>query len=122
MKIEDRHSQDGRIFSLLTFARSPGYLYDVDLTTFFFSTLLRTQGLMPFLLMSKDIVTRFHILTQFYGLAFFIGHLDTGLKKKSMFPEWPAEFIVYSRDKSKNFLLKKFLKILPPGHAHKQQR
>ena len=28
-----------------------------------------------------------------------------------MFPEWPAEFIEYSRDKSKNFLLKKFLNI-----------
>ena len=43
-------------------------------------------------------------------------------RKKSMFSEWPAEFSEYSRDKSKNFLLKKFLKILLPGHAHKQQR
>ena len=42
--------------------------------------------------------------------------------KKSMFSEWPAEFSEYPRDKSKNFLLKKFLKILLPGHAHKQQR
>ena len=32
--------------------------------------------------------------------------------KKSKFSEWPAEFIVYSRDKYKNFLLTKFLKIL----------
>ena len=39
-----------------------------------------------------------------------------------MFPEWPAELNEYSRDKSKNFLLKKFLKLLLPGHAHKQQR
>ena len=43
-------------------------------------------------------------------------------RKKSMFSEWPAEFSKYSRDKSKNFLLKKFLKILLPGHAHQQQR
>ena len=39
-----------------------------------------------------------------------------------MFSEWLAELNEYSRDKSKNFLLKKFLKILLPGHAHKQQR
>ena len=32
--------------------------------------------------------------------------------KKSKFSEWPAEFSVISSDKSKNFLLKKFLKIL----------
>ena len=38
-----------------------------------------------------------------------------------MFSEWPTEFSEYSRDKSKNFLLKKFLKILLPGHAHQQQ-
>ena len=31
--------------------------------------------------------------------------------KKSKFAEWPAEFSVYSRDKYKNFLLKKFFKI-----------
>ena len=43
-------------------------------------------------------------------------------RKKSMFSEWPAELNEYSRDKSKNFLLKKFFKILLPGHAHKQQR
>ena len=42
--------------------------------------------------------------------------------KKLKLTEWPAEFSVYSRDKSKNFLLKKFFKILLPGHAHKQQR
>ena len=39
-------------------------------------------------------------------------------RKKSMFSEWPAEFSEYCRDKSKNFLLKKFLKILLPRHAH----
>ena len=43
-------------------------------------------------------------------------------RKKSMISEWPADFSAYSRDKSKNFLLKKFLKILLPRHAHKQQR
>ena len=31
--------------------------------------------------------------------------------KKSKFSEWPTEFSVYSRDKYKNFLLTKFLKI-----------
>ena len=38
--------------------------------------------------------------------------------KKSKFSEWPAEFSVISSDKSKNFLLKKFLKILQNGGAH----
>ena len=38
--------------------------------------------------------------------------------KKSKFSEWPAEFSVNSTDKSKNFLLKKFLKILQNGSAH----
>ena len=37
--------------------------------------------------------------------------------KKSKFSEWPAEFSVISSDKSKNFLLKKFLKILQNGGA-----
>ena len=40
--------------------------------------------------------------------------------KKSMFAEWPAEFSVYSRDKYKNFLLTKFLKILQNARAHQQ--
>ena len=40
--------------------------------------------------------------------------------KKSKFSEWPAEFIVYSRDKYKNFLLTKFLKILKNARAHQQ--
>ena len=40
--------------------------------------------------------------------------------KKSKFSEWPAEFIVYSRDKYKNFLLTKFLKILQNARAHQQ--
>ena len=40
--------------------------------------------------------------------------------KKSKFAEWPAEFIVYSRDKYKNFLLTKFLKILQNARAHQQ--
>lgn len=40
--------------------------------------------------------------------------------KKSKFSEWPAEFIVHSRDNSKNFLLKKFSKILQKAHAHQQ--
>ena len=43
-------------------------------------------------------------------------------RKKSVFSEWPAELNEYSKDKSKNFLLKKFLKILLPGRAHNQQR
>ena len=42
--------------------------------------------------------------------------------KKSKFSEWPAEFIVYSRDKYKNFLLTKFLKILQNARAHQQFR
>ena len=40
--------------------------------------------------------------------------------KKSKFAEWPAEFSVYSRDKYKNFLLTKFLKILQNVRAHQQ--
>ena len=40
--------------------------------------------------------------------------------KKSKFAEWPAEFSVYSRDKYKNFLLTKFLKILQNARAHQQ--
>ena len=43
-----------------------------------------------------------------------------GPEKK--FSEWPAEFSVYSRDKYKNFLLTKFLKILQNAHAHQQFR
>ena len=38
--------------------------------------------------------------------------------EKSKFSEWPAEFSVISSDKSKNFLLKKFLKILQNSGAH----
>ena len=38
--------------------------------------------------------------------------------KKSKFSEWPAEFSVISSNKSKNFLLKKFLKILQNDGAH----
>ena len=34
------------------------------------------------------------------------------------FSEWPAEFSVISSDNSKNFLLKKFLKILQNARAH----
>ena len=44
-------------------------------------------------------------------------HIRQGWKK-SKFSEWPAEFSVISSDKSKNFLLKKFLKILQNGGAH----
>ena len=40
--------------------------------------------------------------------------------KKSKLAEWPAEFSVYSRDKYRNFLLTKFLKILQNAHAHQQ--
>ena len=40
--------------------------------------------------------------------------------KKLKFSEWPAEFIVYSRDKYKNFLLTKFSKILQNARAHQQ--
>ena len=40
--------------------------------------------------------------------------------KKSKFSEWAAEFSVYSSDKSKNFLLKFFLKILQNGGAHEE--
>ena len=43
-------------------------------------------------------------------------HLRQGWKK-SKFSEWPAEFSVISSDKSKNFLFKKFLKILQNGGA-----
>ena len=45
------------------------------------------------------------------GITFFRMDIRQG-PKKSKFAEWPAEFSVYSRDKYKNFLLTKFLKIL----------
>ena len=48
-----------------------------------------------------------------------IGTIDRD-PKKSKFLEWPAEFIVYSRGKYKNFLLTKFFKILQNAHAHHQ--
>ena len=53
--------------------------------------------------------------------AFGFSILDR-VPKKSKFSEWPAEFIVYSRDKYKNFLLTKFLKILQNVRAHKKFR
>ena len=39
---------------------------------------------------------------------------------KPKFTEWPAEFSAYSRDKYKNFLLTKFLKIFQNARAHQQ--
>lgn len=47
--------------------------------------------------------------------------LDRDAKKPKV-SEWPAEFIVHSRDNSKNFLLKKFSKILKNERAHQQFR
>ncbi len=52
-----------------------------------------------------------------YGLGTVTFYIRQGWKK-SKFSEWPAEFSVISSDKSKNFLLKKFLKILQNGGAH----
>ena len=52
----------------------------------------------------------------------YIMYVLDRVPKKSKFAEWPAEFIVYSRDKYKNFLLTKFLKILQNGRAHQQFR
>ena len=37
---------------------------------------------------------------------------------KNKIVEWPAEFSEHSRGQSKNFLFKKFLKILQNGGAH----
>ena len=42
----------------------------------------------------------------------FQDHRLDRVPKKSKISERPAEFIVHSRDNSKNFLLTKFLKIL----------
>ena len=52
----------------------------------------------------------------------FRGYELDRVPKKSKFAEWPAEFIAYSRDKSKDFLLTKFFKILQNARAHQQFR
>ena len=56
------------------------------------------------------------ILGQFIMQLIFGKPLELRIQQK----EWPAEFIVYSRDKYKNFLLTKFLKILQSVSAHQQ--
>ena len=58
-------------------------------------------------------------MIDFFLLTFLL--LDR-VPKKSKFSEWPAKFSVYSRDNYKNFLLKKFLKILRNARAHQQFR
>ena len=50
------------------------------------------------------------------------GWMVDRVPKKSKISERPAEFTVHSRDNSKNFLLKKFKKILQNAQSNQQYR
>ena len=58
------------------------------------------------------IIKLFDIVKETYILQTEMAFLVDRDAKKSKISERPAEFIVHSRDNSKNFLLTKFLKIL----------